>query len=74
MNYRIYNKEKQNIQGSASFRYKHYEITFGKMCEGGVSVQHLGGMKQGLAKSFKDMDEAMEYIERDREEEIRWDD
>lgn len=74
MNYRIYNKEKQNIQGSASFRYKHYEISFGKMCEGGVSVQHLGGRKQGQTVSFKDMDEAMEYIERDLEKEVQWDD
>ena len=74
MNYRIYNKEKQNIQGSASFRYKHYQISFGKMFEGGVSVLHLGGMKQGRTESFKDMDEAMEYIERDLEEEVRWDD
>lgn len=67
MNYRIYDKNKRNIKGSAMFKYNTFEVSFGKAFDGKVIVK--GGFRNTEDEhEFKDMESAMKYIN----EEIQW--
>jgi len=69
MNYRIYDKDKRNIQGSAVFHIYGYEVSFGKAFNGQVKVTN-----NEHSRDFKDMEEAMEWIKDEQQRQFDLDD
>lgn len=69
MNYRIYDKDKKNIKGSAVFHMYGYEVSFGKAFNGQVKVTNNENSRE-----FKDMEEAMEWIKDEQQRQFDLDD
>lgn len=69
MNYRIYDKDKRNIQSSAVFHIYGYEVSFGKAFNGQVKV-----VNNEHSRDFKDMEEAMEWIKDEQQRQFDLDD
>lgn len=69
MNYRIYDKDKKNIKGSAVFHMYGYEVSFGKAFNGQVKMTN-----NECSHEFKDMEEAVEWIKAEQKRQYDLDD
>ncbi len=69
MNYRIYDKDKRNIKGSAVFHMYGYEVSFGRAFNGKVKV-----VNNEHSREFKDMEEAMDWIREEQKRQYDLDD